>query len=195
MRNSIGPESSLGKVRLLFVPSRISNRQMVMCMRAHGVGRVFARDNVHCLTKHRGPTGRSSKFGPKTTGPQMKVGSKRAFVFVDTASASSMSNSESSPHKPRTEAWIGKTYDVHAWADTSFKAKYCNLGFDMDRFLDHAIAAETRCPSYVRLFRNLRHSLAADAMGPGCVKSRPDAMILFLNRPAGATDVRLCGGD
>jgi 5-methyltetrahydropteroyltriglutamate--homocysteine methyltransferase len=28
------------------------------------------------------------------------------------------------------------------WADTSLKAKYCNLGFDMDRFLDDAIAAE-----------------------------------------------------
>jgi 5-methyltetrahydropteroyltriglutamate--homocysteine methyltransferase len=28
------------------------------------------------------------------------------------------------------------------WADASLKAKYTNLGFDMDRFLDHAIAAE-----------------------------------------------------
>jgi 5-methyltetrahydropteroyltriglutamate--homocysteine methyltransferase len=28
------------------------------------------------------------------------------------------------------------------WADRSLKAKYCNLGFDMDRFLDDAIAAE-----------------------------------------------------
>ena len=36
---------------------------------------------------------------------------------------------------------------------------------------------------------------ANDAMGPGCVKSRTDAMILFLNRQAGATDVRLCGRD
>ena len=35
----------------------------------------------------------------------------------------------------------------------------------------------------------------SDAKGPGCVKSRPDAMIRFLNRRAGATDVRLCGGD
>jgi hypothetical protein len=33
------------------------------------------------------------------------------------------------------------------------------------------------------------------AIGPGCVKSRTDAMILFLNRQAGATDVRLCGRD
>jgi hypothetical protein len=31
--------------------------------------------------------------------------------------------------------------------------------------------------------------------GPGCVKSRTAAMILFLNRRSGATDVRLCGGD
>jgi len=34
-----------------------------------------------------------------------------------------------------------------------------------------------------------------DANGPGCVKSRPDAMIRFLNRRAGATDDGLCGGD
>ena len=34
-----------------------------------------------------------------------------------------------------------------------------------------------------------------DAKGPGCVKSRTDAMICFLNRQAGATDVRLCGRD
>ena len=34
-----------------------------------------------------------------------------------------------------------------------------------------------------------------EGMGPGCVKSRTDAMILFLNRQAGATDVRLCGRD
>jgi hypothetical protein len=31
------------------------------------------------------------------------------------------------------------------------------------------------------------------AIGPGCVKSSRDVMILFLNRRAGATDVRLCG--
>ena len=34
-----------------------------------------------------------------------------------------------------------------------------------------------------------------DAKGPGCVKSRTDVMILFLNRRAGATNVRLCGRD
>jgi len=28
------------------------------------------------------------------------------------------------------------------WADAPLKAKYSNLGFDMDRFLDDAIAAE-----------------------------------------------------
>jgi len=28
------------------------------------------------------------------------------------------------------------------WADASLKAKYADFGFDMDRFLDHAIAAE-----------------------------------------------------
>jgi adenylate cyclase len=33
------------------------------------------------------------------------------------------------------------------------------------------------------------------SLGPGCVKSRTDAMIFFLNRRAGATDVRLCGRD
>jgi hypothetical protein len=33
------------------------------------------------------------------------------------------------------------------------------------------------------------------ATGPGCVKSHTDAMILFLNRRAGATDVGLCGRD
>ena len=34
-----------------------------------------------------------------------------------------------------------------------------------------------------------------DGNGPGCVKSRTDAMILQVNRQAGATDVRLRGGD
>jgi hypothetical protein len=38
-------------------------------------------------------------------------------------------------------------------------------------------------------------ALQNDAIGPGCVKSRTDAMILFLNRQAGATDVSLCGRD
>ena len=33
------------------------------------------------------------------------------------------------------------------------------------------------------------------ACDPGCVKSRTDAMILFVNRRAGATDVRLRRGD
>ena len=33
------------------------------------------------------------------------------------------------------------------------------------------------------------------ANGPGCVKSRTNATILFLNRRAGATNVRLCGRD
>ena len=28
------------------------------------------------------------------------------------------------------------------WADAPLKAKYSNLGFDMDRFLDDVIAAE-----------------------------------------------------
>jgi hypothetical protein len=34
-----------------------------------------------------------------------------------------------------------------------------------------------------------------DAKGPGCVKSRTDAMILRVNRRSGALDVRLRGGD
>ena len=33
------------------------------------------------------------------------------------------------------------------------------------------------------------------ANGPGCVKSRTDAMILRVNRRSGALDVRLRGGD
>ena len=33
------------------------------------------------------------------------------------------------------------------------------------------------------------------AKGPGCVKSRTDAMILRVNRRSGALDVRLRGGD
>jgi hypothetical protein len=40
----------------------------------------------------------------------------------------------------------------------------------------------------------LLHLLRA-AFGPACVKSRTAAMILFLNRRLGATDVRLCGRD
>jgi hypothetical protein len=31
--------------------------------------------------------------------------------------------------------------------------------------------------------------------GPGCVKSRTDGTILFVESASGATDVRLCGGD
>jgi len=40
-----------------------------------------------------------------------------------------------------------------------------------------------------------RGPIATAEKGRGCVKSRTDAMILQVNRQAGATDVRLRGGD
>jgi len=43
--------------------------------------------------------------------------------------------------------------------------------------------------------RTLGPATLASATGPGCVKSRADAMILQVNRQAEAMDVRLRGGD
>jgi hypothetical protein len=43
--------------------------------------------------------------------------------------------------------------------------------------------------------RSLIAPVRESASGPGCVKSRTDATILFVNRLTGATDVRLCGRD
>ena len=57
-------------------------------------------------------------------------------------------------------------------------------------------SSRSRSPSDVRLApRATMIATQYVAMGPGCVKSPTDAMILRVNRRSGALDVRLRGGD
>ncbi|HWX31698.1 MAG TPA: hypothetical protein VNZ53_30225 [Steroidobacteraceae bacterium] len=51
------------------------------------------------------------------------------------------------------------------WADASLKAKYADFGFDMDRFLDHAIAAENTITDAAKLAVTGVHLCRGNSMG------------------------------